>query len=150
MLVLVLNEKNGGGNGMTIHNRAKQLENGPIWDFLGASIQYAQDGESIVEMNVMDEVKQMYGTVHGGILGTLIDMAMASAVTSTMSEEENAVTVDLSLHYLSAAKEGKLIGKGKVIKRGKRMAFLEANIYSDDRLLVTGSASFMIIQKEKK
>lgn len=132
---------------MSVHERAKKLEKGPIWEFLRSRIIEAENGESIVEMPINDEIKQMYGTVHGGMIGTLIDMAMASAVTSLMSNEENAVTVDLSVHYLSGAKEGTLIGKGRVIKKGRKMAFLEADVWNENRLVAKGTASFMIVQK---
>lgn len=132
---------------MSIHERAKKLEEGPIWKFLDSSIIEAEDGKSVVEMPINDDIKQMYGTVHGGIIGTLIDMAMASAVTSLMSNEENAVTVDLSVHYLNGAKKGTLIGKGRVIKKGRRMAFLEADVWNDNQLVAKGTASFMVLQK---
>ena len=72
----------------------------------------------------------MMGTLHGGVGATLVDIVSTYAlVKPDMEDTRLGVSVDMSLSYLSAARaDDELLLVGRVVKEGKRLAFLESDI----------------------
>lgn len=73
------------------------------------------------------------GVVHGGVYATILDTAMGGAVFSTLHEGETTATTSLYLEFLRAAREGEtLIARGKVLRRGRHIAFAEGDLFGRD------------------
>lgn len=87
------------------------------------------------------------GTVHGGVLCTLLDCAAASAVHSTLPAGVGFSTVELKVSYLRPARAGsELTVRGRLTKRGNRICFAEADARDPEgRLIATASSSLLII-----
>ena len=64
--------------------------------------------------------------VHGGAIATLADECLASVAFTVANEGETTVTADLKVDYLRSAKPGRLVARGTVRHRTKRLAFCEA------------------------
>lgn len=109
-----------------------------------ASLVDGDIGRCVVELKVGPEHANIYGTAHGGFSATLIDAVSTYAlVTDDMeSLKKLGVSVNLSMEYLKAAKVGEdILIDAKLIKRGRNLAFLTAEIRKKetDELLVRGS-----------
>lgn len=90
------------------------------------------------------------GVVHGGITTTLIDSTMGSLVNRSLPEGLYAVTTELKMNFIRAAKTGTLRSEAKIIHRGRQLVFLEGSVYDErDRLISHATATFMILGKEK-
>jgi uncharacterized protein (TIGR00369 family) len=76
------------------------------------------------------------GIIHGGALASLVDTAAAFAVLSTLAAGEQTVTVDLTLHYLRPAIEGKLTAHARVLRAGRRLATVCVELKSESGALV--------------
>jgi uncharacterized protein (TIGR00369 family) len=62
-------------------------------------------------------------------------------------EETYSVTIDLSVSFLAAAKPGLLYGEGRVVQRGKTIAFLEAQLSDPDgRVVARSTASARVVK----
>ncbi|BCK55308.1 thioesterase [Nocardia wallacei] len=88
------------------------------------------------------------GTVHGGVLSTVLDTAAACAVHTTLKPGEFYTSVDLTVKYLRPATEasGLLRCEGTVVNRGRRMALAQAQITDEaGRLLAHATSSCMIL-----
>lgn len=114
-----------------MHQRLKEMMAGTIWKNFGAEIVEADYGNVLVRMPIKAEMTQLHGTVHGGILATLADMAMAAAVNSTVSEHEFTVTAEMKVNYLRAGKGNYLTARGTLIKRGKTLSHCQAEVHDD-------------------
>ncbi len=80
------------------------------------------------------------GLIHGGLITSIADAAMGNAVRSLGVV---GVTVDMSTAFIGAARLGDtLTARGRVLKAGKTMIFVEAEVRSSDNLLGHSKATF--------
>ena len=88
------------------------------------------------------------GTVHGGVLATLLDTCAACALHSTLPAGTGYTTVDLSVKYLRPVTldSGTIRGEGTVISAGRRTALAEARAYDGQgRLLAHATSTCLIL-----
>jgi acyl-coenzyme A thioesterase 13 len=79
------------------------------------------------------------GLVHGGLLMTMIDLALV--ITAKSAPDEQLVTVSLNSGFMSSAREGDLIeARGELLRRTRSLAFVRGRISRGDRMLVAASA----------
>jgi uncharacterized protein (TIGR00369 family) len=76
------------------------------------------------------------GTVQGGFLAAMLDDTQGPAVFGMTHGEAYAPTIDFNISFLKAARPGQFIGKGRVIRLGKNIAFTEAELFDEDGDLV--------------
>lgn len=75
----------------------------------------------------------LHGAVHGGVYATILDTAMGGSVVSLLAEGETAATVSLTVRFLRPAREGEVLtAVGKVLRRGRHIAFAEADLVGHD------------------
>lgn len=118
----------------------------PFWDYLGMEEKQIGDGKAVLELPLKGELLQRRGSAHGGVLATLIDAAVGSAIRSTLSEEQAAATVDLDVSYLKPGKGTHLIAKGSLIHKSRTMAFGTAEIYDETgQMVVYGKATYKLL-----
>lgn len=130
--------------------RARALGN-PYWQFLGVEVEAAGEGWIRLRLPVREELRNgAKALVHGGALASLLDAAIGGALSTLLQMNTTGIgqaTIDLNISYISAAREGNLIAEGRIIKRGARIAFGEADIRNDaGELLARGRATFMILR----
>ncbi|EHQ88202.1 PaaI family thioesterase [Desulfosporosinus youngiae] len=127
--------------------RVADLEKGNYWRHLGMSTIVGADGITRVQLTVSDELLQFYGNLHGGVIASILDSAIAIAVNQQLDPEEGATTVELKINYLRAISEGTLWGEGKVIKKGRNLVVAQGEIKNDTgEILAIGTATFMVKQ----
>ena len=87
------------------------------------------------------------GIVHGGVLATLCDIALAGAVTDVLKNGEWCVTAQLNIEYLYPAFPGETIfGYGKLIKKGSTLAFVEGGIESKNKKQIAKATGIWVIK----
>ena len=85
------------------------------------------------------------GTVHGGILATLADIALGYAMAFASSPPSNLVSANLSLDFAGAAREGDwLETRVDIQKQGSRLAFGNCYITRGEERIVRASAVFLV------
>lgn len=87
------------------------------------------------------------GTVHGGVISTLLDTAAACSVHSTLAAGEGYTSLDLTVKFLRPAtvETGRLRAVGTVVHRGRRTALAQAQLLDTrGRLLAHATSSCMI------
>jgi uncharacterized protein (TIGR00369 family) len=85
------------------------------------------------------------GTLHGGVLATLVDTAMGMAVRSTTDDGEVPATSQLTVTYLRPGKPGPLEVTARVRTRGEHLTVCEADVDQDGRSLVHAVATFALL-----
>ncbi len=96
---------------------------------------------AVMSLEMKDDLRQPYGLLHGGATASLIDTAMAFANLSVLAADERATTVDLTVQYLRPHTTGKIVCTAKVIRAGKRMLFLSAEVVNEQGKLVATALS---------
>jgi uncharacterized protein (TIGR00369 family) len=108
------------------------------------------EGRVKLRVPLRDELRNAVGApLHGGVLSALVDMAVGGAL-STMHEAAaggvGQTTLDLNVSFLGAAADGHVIAEGKILRRGRQIAFGEATITdAAGRLVAVGRATYMIV-----
>ena len=75
----------------------------------------------------------IHGAVHGGVYATILDTAMGGSVVSLLADGETAATTSLYVEFLQAAAEGEVLtAVGKVLRRGRHIAFAEGTLRGSD------------------
>ena len=119
----------------------------PIAQLLGFKITDYCDGCTTIEMDVTDKYWNALDTLHGGVYCDLADEAMVFSFFTTLDDDETYTTVDLRITFLRAVKTGKLIASSKIIKRGKRLGYMECEIVNEEGKLVAKAISTCIVKK---
>ncbi|KOB79310.1 Thioesterase superfamily member 2 [Operophtera brumata] len=99
------------------------------------------EGSMTAEFQVGPEHLNQVGTLHGGFIAHMVDAVSTYALTSNENIETRGVSIELSLSYLNAAREGDNIEiEANTKKTGKKIAFLQVEVRNKDSraILATG------------
>ncbi len=130
---------------------AGELPPPPVAELLEFSLDRVDEGNVVFSMAPLHEHTNPLGTVHGGIITTLLDSAMGCAVHTTLEAGVGYTSIELKVSYLRPvhAHSGELTAHGWVTKPGRRVAFAEGDVRdADGKLLATGSSSLLIIRPD--
>jgi uncharacterized protein (TIGR00369 family) len=124
-----------------------RLPRAPITDTLGLENFGGDRGTVHVELVPGHRHYNPIGSVHGGVLATLLDTAAACSVHSTLAAGERYTSLDLNVKFLRAVTvdSGRLRCEGSVLQRGRRTALAEARLYDARRRLVAHATSTCMI-----
>jgi uncharacterized protein (TIGR00369 family) len=114
---------------------------------LGVRGQQAEDGRARLELDAGERHLNPAGTVHGGVLATLVDTAMGSAVRSSTGDEDVPATSQLTVTYLRPAQPGTLLVTAEVRKQGEHLTVCEADVEQDGKALVHAVATFAVLHR---
>lgn len=114
-------------------------------EHVGARAPEADDGTARLELEVGARHLNPNGTVHGGLIATLVDTTMGAAVRSAVDEEDVPATSQLTVTYLRPGKPGTLLVTAKVSKRGDSLTMCEADVEQDGKYLAHALATFALV-----
>jgi len=114
----------------------------PFTRLLGARREFSEGGRARLVLDPRPELENMLGAVHGGVLATLLDVAMASAAVSRIDFTMTAVTLAMHTSFLQPGR-GQLTADGEVLGIDDGVAACLARIVDDaGRLIAHGQGSF--------
>jgi uncharacterized protein (TIGR00369 family) len=121
------------------------------WAWLGLTVAATGEGMAVVEMTPTEDMANHSGFVHGGMISTLADSAMGRSVRTLKPGVLRAMSFDLKLSFIGAAKIGeKLRATGRVIHAGRRTVVTDCRIEGrDGRLVATASATFAVTRDKE-
>ena len=114
----------------------------PFLRALGARLARVDSGVAEITLTVAPDHENSWGVAHGGVVMTLLDVAMARAGRTLLdrdgSEPMAAVTVEMKTSFFRPA-VGELLARGKVLHRSTTMAYCEAELLDTKGQLVAKS-----------
>ncbi|HEX9560591.1 MAG TPA: PaaI family thioesterase [Candidatus Dormibacteraeota bacterium] len=121
------------------------------WEWLGLKLVETGKGTAVVEMATTEDMANHSGFVHGGMISTLADSAMGRSLRTLSPGVVRAMSFDLKLNFINAAKVGETLrATGHVIHAGRRTAVAECRVEgSDGRLVATASATFAVAREKE-
>ena len=132
-------------------NAATQLANlgeelnVPFLKLLGVRCISAEMGKGEILLALKPEHTNTWDVAHGGVLLTLMDVAMAVAARSGDPGDRSVVTIEMKNNFMQAA-NGILRVKADTVRRTATMAFCEAKLYNDQGeicCMATGTFQFL-------
>ena len=103
-----------------------------------------EDGAIDVEFDGKSEFTNHVGHIQGGFLAAMLDDTMGPALAATLGAGEFALTLNLNVSFARPAKVGKLQGKGRILKRGKEVCFLAAELFQEGEMVAMATATAII------
>lgn len=115
----------------------RQIANAsPYYQHCGMELLEMGEGTSRFRLPVKDELKNLYGVLHGGVLMALLDSTCSLAVGSLLEDGESMVTLDIRVNLISNVREGILIGEGVAIHKGRTTAVARGEIRDETGKLI--------------
>jgi uncharacterized protein (TIGR00369 family) len=86
------------------------------------------------------------GVIQGGFLAAMLDDTMGPALVATLGPGLFAPTADLHVQFLRPARPGRLTGRGRVVRRGKDVAFLAGDLIDESGQVVAAATATALIR----
>lgn len=122
---------------------ANALHSLPFAKLIGMKLVDIRPDEAVISIEMRDDMRQPSGVLHGGVTATLIDTAMAFAVRTRLPVDEATATIDLTVHYLRPHVSGTFTCTAKIVRAGKRIFTVSADVHNEEgKLIATGLSTY--------
>jgi len=96
-----------------------------------------------LSFEVNEILKNPQGTLHGGIIATVMDISMGHLLRKTLGP---GITIEMKTQYLRSVANGIATVEGRFIKKGRSIVFMESRLFGDDgKLAATTTATFKLL-----
>ncbi len=119
----------------------------PVIDLVGISLAEVDAGRVVMTLTPAEYHYNPLGTMHGGILATLLDSVMGCAVHTTLPKGRGYTSLEIKVNYVRAVTNasGELSAEGKIVHGGRRSAVAEARVVdAKGRLCATASTTCLV------
>jgi len=124
----------------TIDNSRKSFRTKGFIDYCGFEVIDEGDGSSCIIVDINDNLVNMHGFAHGGVLFSAMDSAAGAAEITRDGVERLLVTQAGDIHYMKPAKKGIVKVYGKTLHSGVKTAVVQCSAYdSEENLLARGT-----------
>ncbi len=130
-----------------------QIPPPPVAELVGFRPTYVMPGRVVFAYEPREEHYNPLGTVHGGILTTVLDTVMGCAVQSLLDAGVAYVTIELKMSFVRAVTlaSGVLRAEGTVVHPGSRVATAEARLLDEEgNLFAHATSTFLVKQAEAR
>jgi uncharacterized protein (TIGR00369 family) len=94
------------------------------------------EGSARLSLPIEPHLTNSLGTAHGGVIMSLLDVALCTAARTLHPDSIGVVTIDLSASFIGGASGARLFADARVLKDGRTMSFVEAEARNEDGSLV--------------
>ncbi len=116
---------------------------------LGVIPVISKKGYCKFKLKVKPEHLNHGGIVHGGVLASLCDIALAGSLNDSLQKDEWCVTAELNVYFLSPAFPGSvLFAYGKLLRRGNTLAFVEGGVETKDKKQIVRAQGIWVIKSK--
>ncbi|CAG9178028.1 hypothetical protein LMG23994_03786 [Cupriavidus pinatubonensis] len=119
----------------------------PFLSELGVTCKRSEGGRSELELALEERHQNSWDMAHGGVLMTLLDVAMAVAGRSADTLGRGLVTIEMKTSFMAPGR-GTLSARGECVHRTTTMAFCEAEIVdADGKTVARASGTFKYVKR---
>lgn len=95
---------------------------------IGAELIGVGEGEVEIELPFRSDLCQQHGFLHAGVVTSIVDTACGYAALSLMPEGSEVLSVEFKINFLSPAVGEKFLARGRVVKAGKTLTFVNGEV----------------------
>lgn len=125
---------------------AGELPVPPAAQLLGAEFTAVDADSGAVELRFQakPEFTNPVGQIQGGFLAAMLDDTLGPALVCTLGAGEFAPTLNLNVAFERPEQVGEILGKGRVLRRGKDICFLAGELYQNGERVASATATAVI------
>ncbi|MGP4014885.1 PaaI family thioesterase [Saccharopolyspora sp. 5N708] len=128
-----------------------ELPGPPIAELLRCRMIAVTEGSATFTCDLDESMYNPIGTIHGGVVCTLLDSVLGCAVHSTLPAGHGYTSIDTNVQFQRGvrATSGPLTAVGRVTKAGRRVSFAEGEV-ADARgaVVARGYGTLLIMAPE--
>ncbi|MGR6914931.1 PaaI family thioesterase [[Actinomadura] parvosata] len=101
---------------------------------LGWELLHVDPGQGTIEVafKAGESFTNPVGVIQGGFLAAMLDDTLGPALVATLPPGQFAPTLDLHVQFLRPARPGRLVGRGRVVRRGRQVCFMSGELLGPD------------------
>jgi len=108
-------------------------------------------GTARLSVPIEPHLTNSLGTVHGGVIMSLLDVALCTAARTLHPESVGVITINLSTSFVGPGGGAKLYADARVLQDARSMSFVEGEAKNEDGTLVAKAiATVRVLHKEKR
>lgn len=127
----------------------KQFHLAPFIADLGMALEAVAAGECTTTLALAPRHLQQNGVVHAGVLATMADHTAGAAAWTLAAAGAAVMTAEINVSFLRAAVGERLICRARVIKPGRQVCFVEAEVFclhaGAEQLAAKASATMIVL-----
>ncbi|MFB4277312.1 MULTISPECIES: PaaI family thioesterase [unclassified Nonomuraea] len=142
-----------------------ETRQGPFWDVLAGRVPQPpaattlgwellsvdpDQGTIEVAFKAGESFTNPVGAIQGGFLAAMLDDTLGPALVATLPPGHFAPTLDLHVQFLRPARPGRLVGRGRVVRRGRQVCFMSGELLGPDGEPVAVATATAHIQPTKQ
>ena len=123
-----------------------------IMQLIGAELIRVEPGKIEIRLPYRSDLTQQHGFLHAGIVTTIADSAGGYAAFSLMPAGSEVVSVEFKVNLLRPAKAGVFLARAEVIKAGKTLTVVKAEVFGvseqgEEQLIACMQGTIMCLRK---
>jgi len=107
------------------------------------------DGTARLSLPIETHLTNSLGTVHGGVIMSLLDVALCTAARTLHPDSMGVVTIDLATTFIDGGRGDRLFADARVLKDTKSMTFVEAEAKNEDGGIVAKALATVRVRHAK-
>ena len=108
------------------------------------------EGSARLSLPVEREFTNSLGTVHGGVIMSLLDVAVCTAARTLHPESIGVITIDMSVSFIGGGTGQRLNAEARVLRDGRSMSFVEGEAKNEDGSLVAKAIATVRVRHKDK
>ena len=96
----------------------------------GASVEHVAKGQVILRAPILPGSRQQHGVAHAGLTFALGDSAAGYSALTLLPEGQEVMTAEMKINLLAPGKGDALRAIGRIIKPGRRLIVVAADVYA--------------------
>jgi acyl-CoA thioesterase len=121
---------------MTTQDLRTKAENMSFNKLVGLRVVRQHSDGVTIECAMRDELRNVAGMMHGGVMATLADAAVGIALASHFGGRRPCTTTDLKINYLRPIAHGKIVARSHLLRIGKNLCVGRVDMSDAQRKLV--------------
>ncbi len=108
------------------------------------------EGSARLSLPIEPHLTNSIGTVHGGVIMSLLDVALCTAARTLHPDSLGVITIDMSTSFIGGGSGARLLAEARVLKNGRSMIFVEGEAKNEDGSLVAKSIATVRVRLKEK
>lgn len=139
------------------------VREGPFWDVMEGRVAPPPAAKTLgfelvavdpdagtieVAFTATEDFLNPFGTVQGGFLAAMLDDTLGPALVATLGPGESAPTTDLHVQFLRPVSPGRLVGRGRIVRKGRDIGFLAGELVDESGTVVATATATARIRSQ--
>lgn len=122
----------------------------PFAERLGVRVVHRDVGDVRLELDLNDDHMNSWQMAHGGVIMSMLDIAMAMSAKTLDDASSDAATVELKTNFLKAA-TGRITARALAQRAGRSLVFVEGEMRNEPQeLLARATGTFKLRYPRKE